>query len=45
MVGAITNVNVLAPAVTFFGLHSAIYQPKGMDVAGDVPEDGETDVD
>jgi len=27
------------------GLHSAIYQPKGMNVTRDVPENGETDID
>jgi len=45
LVGAITDVDVLAPAVTFLGLHSAIDQPKGVDVTGDVPENGESDVD
>lgn len=36
----IADVGVSAPAVSFLGLHAAIYEPKGMDVARDVAEKG-----
>jgi len=43
--GTITNINISASAVNFLGPHAAIYQPKGMDMTGNVSENGETDVD
>jgi len=43
--GAISHIDVLVSAVKLLGFHAAIDQPKGMDMAGDVPENGETDVD
>jgi len=36
----IADISVSAPAVSFLGFHAAIYEPKGMDVAGDVAEKG-----
>jgi len=43
--GSIPNISIFATAVSFFGFHSAIDQPEGMDMTGDVSENGETDVD
>lgn len=36
----IADVNESAPAVSFLGFHAAIYEPKGVDVARDVAENG-----
>jgi len=43
--GTITNINISTSAVSFFGPHAAINQPKGMDMTGYVSENGETDID
>jgi len=43
--GTITDIDVSAGAVSLLGLHAAIDQPEGMDMTGDVPENGETNVD
>jgi len=41
----VTNINISAFAVSFLSLRAAIYQPKGMDMTGNVSENGETDID
>jgi hypothetical protein len=45
LIGTVTHVNISAVTVSFFGLHSAIDQPKSMDMTGDVSENSETDID
>jgi len=43
--GGIADINVSVSAVKLLSLHTAEDQPKCVDVAWNVPENGETDVD
>jgi hypothetical protein len=45
LIGTVTHVNISAVTVSFFGLHSAIDQPKSMDMTGDVSETIQTQID
>jgi len=45
LICTIPDIDVSSPAVNLISSHTAINQPKGVDVTGDVPENGETNVD
>jgi len=42
---SVTHINIFSLAVHFFGLHPTIDQPEGMNMAGYVSENSETDID